>query len=102
MVQEKKQDRYRGVLCSFCRQPIPLPLVVARLNSQTGVAGDRAFDGAERCYHIRCRVCEKEACYRSSEAIEVEGAPRPRSFRWRSEAADFLRGHGDVAKAANG
>lgn len=104
MVQEKKQDRYRGVLCSFCRQPIPLPSVATRLNGQTAGAltGESSFDGAERCYHIRCRVCEKEASYRSSEAIELEGAPRLRTFRWRSEPAEFLRGHRDLAKAANG
>jgi hypothetical protein len=105
MVLEKNQDHYRGVLCSFCRQPIPLPAIVNRwgAEAQGAAASEGAIEAAERSFHIRCRCCEKEASYRSSDVVEVQGAPRLRNFRGRSgERAGFLRGHGDLAKAANG
>lgn len=104
MVQEKRQESYRGVLCSFCRQPIPLPAIVARAEeARNGPGADRAFDGVERSFHIRCRACEKEASYHSRDVVDVEGAPRLRNFQMRSaERSGFLRGHGDLAKAANG
>jgi len=103
MVLEKSQDRYRGVLCNFCRQPIPLPAIVNRWGAEAQVAGQGALEAAERSFHIRCRCCEKEASYRSSDVVEVQGEPRLRNFRGRAgERSGFLRGHGDLAKAANG
>jgi hypothetical protein len=105
MVLEKSQDRYRGVLCNFCRQPIPLPGIVNRWGEQAQAAApssERALELLERSFHIRCRCCEKESSYRSSDVVEVEGAPRLRNFRGRAgDRAGFLRGHGDLAKAAN-
>jgi hypothetical protein len=104
MVLEKSQDHYRGVLCNFCRQPIPLPAIVNRWGEQAKAAatGEHAAEALERSFHIRCRCCEKESSYRSSDVVEVEGAPKPRNFRGRAgDRANFLRGHGDLAKAAN-
>jgi hypothetical protein len=106
MVQEKQAHRYRGVLCNFCRKPIPLPEIVSRLEVLT--SGDASSDAGatnleivERSFHIRCRVCEKESSYRTSDAIEVEGTPLLRNFRARAEAG-FLQSPAGLAKAANG
>jgi hypothetical protein len=106
MVQEKQAHRYRGVLCNFCRQPIPLPEIVTRLEvltSDDAASGARTanIDIVERSFHIRCRVCEKESSYRSSDAIEVEGTPLLRNYRARAEAG-FLQSTAGLAKAANG
>lgn len=106
MVQEKQAHRYRGVLCNFCRQPIPLPEIVTRLqvitsgDPSSGV-GATNLEIVERSFHIRCRACEKESSYRTSDAIEVEGTPLLRNFRARAEAG-FLQPSAGLTKAANG
>lgn len=108
MVQEKQTHRYRGVLCNFCRQPIPLPEIVTRLQVLTSGEPSSETDAAvtnlenvERSFHIRCRACEKESSYRTSDAIEVEGTPLLRNFRARAEAG-FFPSQAGMAKAANG
>jgi len=101
MVQEMKQSRYRGVLCSFCRQPIPLPSIVSRLGVPGTVCGDAVLNDIERSFHIRCRACEKESSYWSNDVIDIEGTPRLRSFRPRPDAGLFSNQRG-LARAANG
>ena len=99
MVQEFKEQRYRGVLCSCCRQPIPLPAIIARMEvapvEEQGEAGDRVFS-------LRCRACEREMPYRASEIIEIAGTPRPRGSRRAHDHAKLLRQQNKMAQAANG
>jgi hypothetical protein len=102
MVQDQKLERYRGVLCGFCRQPIPLPTIVASAEAaRPGVDQDSSQENISRSFHIRCRVCEKEASYRAAEITDFEGRPRARSFRYRS-GASMLRDKGPLTRAANG
>jgi len=100
MVQDQKLERYRGVLCSFCRQPIPLPAIVA--GARTGAHQDSSQEHTSKSFHIRCRACEKEASYRAAEIADFEGAPRARSFRYRSTTASLLRDKSPLTRAANG
>ncbi len=102
MIQEQKQERYRGVLCEFCRQPIPLPSIVARAEVVLGDIPEKTFSrDLARAFHIRCRACDKEASYHTSEIIEIEGAPRLRSFRARTTPG-IARAGSELTKAANG
>jgi hypothetical protein len=98
MVQELKEASYRAVLCSCCRQPIPLPAIIGRMelasaNTPTG-EGDRVFS-------LRCRACEREMPYRASAIVDISGTPRSRATR-SHERAKMLRQTERVARAANG
>lgn len=75
MVQEAVKQSYRGVLCMSCRQPIPLPEIVIRM-----AVLPRAKESSlrEHVFSLRCRACNREKPYRSSEVVEFEGAPRQR------------------------
>jgi len=53
MIQELQQN-YSGVLCSCCRQPIPLPAIIVRMSV------DAAETQGDRVFSLRCRACEKE------------------------------------------
>ncbi len=98
MVQESKEQRYRGVLCSCCRQPIPLPAIILRMEL---ASADTHGAGGYRVFSLRCRVCEREMPYRASEAIEIEGAPRSRVTR-SNDRATLLRQQERISRAANG
>jgi len=98
MVQESQEQRYRGVLCSCCRQPIPLPAIVARIEAAS--AAPQGEEGV-RVFSLRCRACEKEMPYRLSEAVEIQGAPRSRVTR-SHDRAKLLRQQDRTARAANG
>ena len=76
MVQEATTPQYSAVLCRHCRQPIPVPSIVTRMEnllntSDSAVESDRAFT-------LRCRSCECEHPYRSSQIVQVDGEPRGR------------------------
>lgn len=88
-------QRYRGVLCGHCRQPIPLPGIVERL------ADTDAESGAEnrniRSFHLRCRVCEREKTYQTGDIAEFEGVPRTRAHARNS----VLAGKAKMVRAAH-
>ncbi len=67
---------YRGVLCTSCRQPIPLPAIVNSLEGSSG--NSEASSRPERVFSLRCRACGREMPYRSAEIVELEGTPRRR------------------------
>jgi hypothetical protein len=96
MTEETTAQRYRGVLCGHCRQPIPLPGIVERLAGAEGasVSGEPAV----RSFHLRCRVCEREKTYHMGDVMEFEGTPRARS---RAHGSLFGPA-GRVARAAHG
>lgn len=72
MTHEVKQS-YRGVLCASCRQPIPVPAIVLTMEAEV-----REEDQQVRVFKLRCRACEKELPYRSTDIVEYEGSPRTR------------------------
>ncbi|HUJ33449.1 MAG TPA: hypothetical protein VLY23_19365 [Candidatus Acidoferrum sp.] len=94
MTSETKVQRYRGVFCGYCRQPIPLPGIVDRIAAQEHETGIPA-----RSFHLRCRACEREKPYRTRDIAEFEGTPRSRLSAERSFA---LVHQAKIAKAANG
>jgi hypothetical protein len=81
MTQDTKQS-YRGVLCVCCTQPIPVPAFVVIAESPADEEQQRV-----RVFSVRCRVCEKERPYRSTDIVEFEGAPRPRGHAHHAGAA---------------
>jgi len=99
MIQESKAQSYRGVLCQHCRQPIPLPAIVIQLET----AADNDPEKPVRAFHIRCRACENEHIYKSTDIADFEGTPRPRSvFSRGGNGHNSSRHPKSVAKAANG
>jgi hypothetical protein len=72
MTQDSKQS-YRAVLCGYCRQPIPVPAVMA-----IGEPDPHEEQAAVRVFSLRCRACEKERPYHSTAIVEFEGVPRSR------------------------
>jgi RNase P subunit RPR2 len=76
MNQQLEKRTYSAVLCRACRQPIPVPAIVIRLQEES-----RATDDAQqhdRVFRVRCRSCEAEKPYWSSQIIQVDGEPKPR------------------------
>lgn len=95
MSHETGIEHYRGVLCGYCRQPIPLPEIVDRLTSRDSGYPAR---GAH-VFNLRCRACHKEKPYRRTDIVECEGTPRPRFVK--TPTMSLLR-QGKLARAANG
>ena len=98
MIQEVNEKHYSGVLCSCCRQPIPLPAIVVRM--QTGSENPESITG-DRVFSLRCRACEREMPYRTSQVLEIEGAPRSRVSR-ATDRARLLKLREGMSRAANG
>jgi hypothetical protein len=76
MIQEATSQRYSAVICKQCREAIPVPSIVLRMESlaisqEDGTQPDRVFN-------LRCRACEGERPYRSSQIVEIEGEPKTR------------------------
>lgn len=76
MTQDVVKESYRGVLCMSCRQPIPLPAIVIRMEVPPE---DKQLERRELVFKLRCRACDKEKPYRSRDIVAFEGTPRLRS-----------------------
>lgn len=72
MTQDLKQS-YRGVLCVSCKQPIPVPAIVVAMEAETNDEEQHV-----RVFNLRCRACEKEQPYRSTDIVDFDGTPRMR------------------------
>ncbi len=72
MTQEVKQS-YRGVLCVSCKQAIPIPAIVVSMEAESDET-----EQSVRVFNLRCRACEKEQPYCSTDIVEFNGAPRVR------------------------
>jgi hypothetical protein len=98
MTSEKQQ--YCGVFCFSCRQPIPLPAIVLHIESAgKNLDASYADEPKRRVFSLRCRACDKEMPYRTSDIVEIEGTPKPRLTR----AAKDLRSsrNVDLSRATN-
>jgi hypothetical protein len=96
-MNDTRIQRYSGVTCGYCRQPIPLPAIVERI-----ARGEGEFVGSEksgRMFNLRCRACEREMPYRTSDIVEFEGSPRVRSSRLQHSVLGF---QAKAARASNG
>ena len=99
MIQELKEQSYRGVLCLCCRQPIPLPAIIIRMELTS--AGTQGEEG-NRVFSLRCRACEREMPYRASQFLEIEGTPRSRVTRSHDRAKLLRQQENRMSRAANG
>ena len=81
MMQETKMQQYRGVMCGYCRQPIPVSGTIDRMVRNHMDADAR--EARAPVFNLRCRACEKEKQYGAGDIVEFEGSPRPRSMRTR-------------------
>lgn len=98
MNQELTQ-KYRGVICQCCHQPIPLPSIVQRLeDSYAHEAAEISFARGARVFALRCRSCEREMPYQTGEIVEINGAPKPRLSRSKGRAVAQSPG---LSRAAN-
>ncbi len=97
MIQQL-EERYDGVLCLCCRQPIPLPAIINHMGlTSARPDGERS----DRVFTLRCRACDKEMPYRASEIVKIEGTPKPRMFRVQ-DRSKLLRKQDGMSRAANG
>jgi len=102
MTQDTIKQSYRGVRCLSCRQPIPLPAILLRMESANkGKESDSPQEHHARVFSLRCRSCEREKPYRATDVIDFEGAPKPRLSRYRSTHASGLQSGGQ-SRTANG
>ncbi len=82
MNQEAIQQSYRGVRCLSCRQPIPLPTILIEMDSRLrNLSLETAHEELTRVFSLRCRACEREKPYRTSDIVDFEGEPRTRNHR---------------------
>jgi hypothetical protein len=101
MTQETEQKTYRGVICLHCKQPIPIPSLVARIEAELP-AYESTPERNQKCqvFHLRCAACGKEKPYKISEIVEFEGEPvsgTPHA----DPASTYLHGLGKRSKTAN-
>ena len=94
MAEEKTVQTYLGVTCQLCRQPIPVPAIVVSLEAKKAAEGNSA-----QVFTLRCRSCDAEHPYRSSDIREFQGTPKTRSSRARQ--ARLLRQTEPKTLAAN-
>lgn len=80
MIQELTKGQYPGVLCSRCKEPIPVPKRVAVLYEEMkrGELTDRE-DVKSSAITLRCKICNEEGVYAVKEIQEFEGPPRVRT-----------------------
>jgi hypothetical protein len=75
--------KYRGVLCSRCREPIPVSGKVASLQDE------REYREMQTplAFTLRCRICEEEGVYAMRDIQKFDGEPRARISRARAAGA---------------
>lgn len=97
-MSQELTKHYRGVLCQYCRQPIPLPGIITHIESLQTESGARlGEEHRSRVFSLRCRSCEKEMPYRTKDILEIAGVPKPRVSRAHGRG---LRPN-DLSSAAN-
>lgn len=74
------RQHYRGVLCTYCREPIPLSPSAEQKVREFDEHGPSGLDQfALRSVTLRCRACHCEGLYTHSDVIDCDGSPRKRS-----------------------
>jgi hypothetical protein len=102
MNQSVEGKHFRGVVCVRCRQPIPVPSVVGRKGTSTRSIGQNSpQEMNSRVFTLRCRACQSEHPYTTTQIVDCEDAPGPRPSG--RSFADGALGYGENAtRAANG
>jgi hypothetical protein len=82
MTHEAPKQVYRGVLCFYCHQPIPISAAAAhRENKLRPGEMSTAHELGSCAFALRCRACEREGLYAESNFKDFEGTPRVRTRR---------------------
>lgn len=88
MIQELARSYYLGVLCSRCKEPIPVPERVASLYEELKRGEEtQRQDLKSRAFALRCKACDGESVYGINEAQEIEGSPPVRKVKRKSARA---------------
>ncbi len=96
-----KMEKYHGVRCHSCGQTIPVPSRIAtRRASVDSGPGGAAADQHFPSLNLRCRVCEKENFYKTTDVHEVAGAPALSQMR--RDRLTRLQPQSKLPKTANG
>ena len=94
-MKEDLKQSYCGVLCGWCKQPIPVPEIVVIMEAESNDDEQPA-----RVFNLRCRACEKERPYRTTELVEFYGMPRMRhAARFVTAVASKLSAFGRAANS---
>jgi hypothetical protein len=72
MIAETTKELYSGVLCSRCKEPIPIPERVVSLQNEIENRATNLLFG----FTVRCRLCENEGVYLINEIQKFDGEPR--------------------------
>lgn len=74
---------YRGVLCRRCCQPIPISARVLTLQQEV----ESRESTAAFAFAVRCRVCDHESVYTSTDVRRMKGEPPLRRLKARTARA---------------
>lgn len=99
MNQEAKIEQYHGVLCRYCRQPIPVPAIVIGMEEAAERETAYGQEQGDRVFTLRCRSCESEHPYRSKDIEVLEGIPKLRTSR--SRESRLLQQSSRLSRAAS-
>jgi hypothetical protein len=101
MSDELKSQRYTGVFCHSCRQPIPVPqrmmdkASLLEIDDQLG-----HHEAPASILNLRCKACERENFYKISDVQEILGTPLSFAARARPSST-LLRSQNKLSRAAN-
>jgi len=94
MTEQTKEERYLGVECLSCGEPIP---VMGRVLNRQIVVDENDSDPLGRyvstLLNLRCRACLAEHFYDVSEISEMQGTPRPFSTQGHGHHAHSTHYH---------
>jgi hypothetical protein len=80
MIAELAKE-YRGVLRRRCNAPVPVSSKVVSLQDEL----EFVETSGQRAFIARCRLCECESVYATSDIQMFDGEPRKRGSRARAE-----------------
>jgi hypothetical protein len=99
--EQLESQKYTGVFCHSCRQPIPVPqrmIDKARLFEIDDELGEHEMPTS--ILNLRCKACERENFYRISDVQDIPGTPISFSAR-RQSPYTLMRSQNRLSKAAN-
>lgn len=87
MIEEMTQS-YPGVLCSRCKEAIPISKKTAVLHEELKRGEVSAHeDTMSRAFTLRCKACYGESVYGIEQVREFEGSPRRRNTKYKAARA---------------
>ena len=82
MIQDTTKSPYPGVLCSRCKERIPVAARAALIYEKLKHGEVSLGQGLEsRAFVLRCKVCNEEGVYGVEEIHDFEGPPRARASK---------------------